>query len=76
MRRDIKNQEMNSTQLWLLSYQACQWWNAVFVQANRFFDVLEKSHGGTPWDAGDENSMFLAERMFLIVALHHAIEDL
>lgn len=76
MRRDIKGKEMTSTQRYLLAYQTCQWWNAVFVQANRFFDVLEKSHGGTPWDQGDANSMFVAERMFLIMAIYHAIEDL
>lgn len=76
MRRDIKNKEMNSTQLWILSCQVCQWWNAVFVQADRFFDALERNHGGTPWDNGNANSMFVADRMFLIVALYHAIENL
>lgn len=76
MRKDVKEQELNSTQLWMLSCQTCQWWNAVFIQAKRFFDVLEKCHGETPWDNNDVSSMFLAERMFLIVALHHAIEDL
>ena len=67
---------MTSTQRFLLAYQTCQWWNAVFAQAKRFFAVLEESHGGTPWDQGDANSMFVAERMFLIVAIYHAIEDL
>ena len=60
----------------MLAYQTCQWWNAVFVQFTRFLDVLEKNHGGTPWEPGDENSMILAERFFLIMAIHHAIEDL
>lgn len=76
MRKEVKKLEMTSTQLFLLSYQTCQWWNAVIIQAQRFFDVLEKEHGGTPWDNGDENSMFVAERMFLITAIHHAIENL
>lgn len=76
MRRDIKEKEMTSTQQFLLAYQTCQWWNAVFVQAKRFFDLLEKSHGGTPWDEGNANSMFVAERVFLIMAIYHAIEDL
>ena len=76
MRKEVKKQEMTSTQLFLLSYQTCQWWNAVIIQAQRFFDVLEKEHGGTPWDNGDENSMFIAERMFLITAIYHAIENL
>ena len=67
---------MTSTQLFILSMQTCQWWNAVFIQAKRFFDILESDHGGTPWDEGNSNSMFVAERMFLITALHHAIENL
>ena len=47
MRKSIKEKEMTSTQRFLLAYQTCQWWNAVFVQAKRFFDVLEEDHGGT-----------------------------
>ena len=76
MLKDVRNHEMNKNQLFILSYQTCQWWNAVFIQANRFFDVLEEDHGGTPWDNSNANSLFIAERMFLIVAIHHAIEDL
>ena len=67
---------MNSNQLFILSMQTCQWWNAVFAQAKRFFELLESNHGGTPWDNNENNSMFIAERMFLITALHHAIENL
>ena len=76
MRKNIREKEMTSTQRFMLAYQTCQWWNAVFVQAKRFFDSLKEDHGGTPWDQGDANSMFVAERMFLIVAIYHAIEDL
>ena len=76
MHKKIKEAEMTSTQLFILSMQTCQWWNAVFIQAKRFFDILESDHGGTPWDEGNSNSMFVAERMFLITALHHAIENL
>lgn len=67
---------MTSTQRFLLAYQTCQWWNAVFVQAKRFFAALEDNQGGTPWDIGNAYSAFVAERMFLIVAIYHAIEDL
>ena len=45
MHKDIKEKEMTSTQRYLLAYQTCQWWNAVFVQAKRFFDVLDENHG-------------------------------
>ena len=76
MHKKIKEAEMTSTQLFILSMQTCQWWNAVFIQAKRFFDILESDHGGTPWDEGNSNSMFVAERMFLITALHHTIENL
>lgn len=67
---------MTSTQLFILSMQTCQWWNAVFIQADRFFYILENHHGGTPWDEEDANSLFVAERMFLIIAIHYAIENL
>ena len=73
MHKDIKEKEMTSTQRYLLAYQTCQGWNAAFVQAKRFFDVLDENHGGTPWDQGDANSMFVAERMFLIMAIYHFI---
>lgn len=76
MRENIKKKEMTSTQRFLLAYQTCQWRNVVFVQAERFFAVLSESHGGMPWDPGDANSMFIAERTLLIMAIHHAIEDL
>lgn len=75
MRKDVKEKEMTSTQRFLLSYQTCQWWNAVMIQAKRFLDVLEDDHGGAPWN-NEKNSMFIAERMFLITAIFHAIEDL
>lgn len=76
MHKNIKECRMNSNQLFILSMQTCQWWNAVFAQAKRFFELLESNHGGTPWDNNENNSMFIAERMFLITALHHAIENL
>lgn len=76
MRKDIKEKIMTSTQRFLLAYQTCQWWNAVFIQAKRFIDVLDESNGKEPWGSGGETSAFLAERAFLIMAIHHAIEDL
>ena len=45
------------------------------IQAKRFLDVLEDDHGGDPW-SNEKNPMFVAERMFLITAIFHAIEDL
>ena len=76
MRKNVKNHVMTNNQLLLLSYQTCQWWNASLIQAKRFLDVLDKNRGGTPWEDGNENSMFIAERMFLITSIHHAIENL
>lgn len=76
MRRDVEKLKLNGEQLLHLSYQTCQWWNAVFVQARRFFDASNASHGGTPWDKEDGESMLIAERMFFITAIYHAIEDL
>lgn len=75
MRKIVKGQEMTSTQRSLLAFQTCQWWNAVFMQARRFFDILEDDHGGDPWK-DERNSLFLADRTFLIMAIYHALEDL
>ena len=76
MLKDIKKKEMTSTQRFLLAEQTCQWWNAVFVQAKRFFDLLENGRGGTPWESDSTNRVFVAERLFLITAIYHAIENL
>ena len=46
---------MTNTQLFILSIQTCQWWNAVFIQAKRFMDDLKHNDGGTPWDEKNEN---------------------
>lgn len=75
MNKAVKKQKLDKRQLSILALQTCQWWNAVFAQGKRFLDLLEKEHGGTPWD-NENNSMFVAERMFLITAIHHAIENL
>lgn len=76
MRDNVKTHEMTSTQLFILTQQVCQWWNAVFIQSDRFFNILNVSHGGTPWDNSENNSLFAADRMFLITAIYHAVEDL
>lgn len=73
---DKVKRTLTSTQLWILSIRTCQWWNAVFVQAKRFFDELDSNHGVTPWDNEGTNCMCIADRMFLIVAIYHALENL
>ena len=76
MHKDIKEKEMTSTQRYLLAYQTCQWWNAVFVQTKRFLMFWTRTTEERLGIKGDANSMFVAERMFLIMAIYHAIEDL
>lgn len=76
MQKAIKNEKMTNGQLIFLAHQTCQWWNAVFVQTSRFLDAFESRNGKFPWDDGCENDMFVAERLFLITAIYHAIEDL
>ena len=75
MRKDIEKHQMTGDELFWLAYRTCQWWNAVIIQAKRFLDVLGDDHGGIPWD-NDKNCMFVAERMFLITAVYHAIVNL
>lgn len=76
MHKDVEEQPTTREQRLYLAHQTCQWWNAVFVQANRFFDALDKNCGDMPWEGCDENHMLIPERTFLIIAIYHAIEDL
>lgn len=74
MHKNVKNQPMTNKQLAMLAHQTNQWWTAVFVQADRFFDALENDKGKELWT--DTGNMFIPERYFLITAIYHAIEDL
>lgn len=59
-------------QLEQLVFQSGQWYNSVLVQGKRFLDAFDATHGQFPWD--DDSSIFLPEKMFLITAIHHAIQ--
>lgn len=76
MHKEVLEKEMTSTQRFILSMDTCQWWNAVEMQAHRFYQILNQPHGGTPWDKNEGISTFVADRMFLIVAIFNAIENL
>lgn len=75
MNNAIKETQMTRNQLFILSLHTYQWWEAVFIQAERFFSILKDNTGGTPWENKTHN-LFVAERMFLITALHHTMEYL
>lgn len=70
------HKKITDQQLAILALRTGQWLNAVLPQARRFMDALEKKGGTLPWEEGDTSSLFLADRSFLIAALHHAIGDL
>ncbi len=76
MQKSVKSQPLTNSQLNILSFQTCQWWNAVIMQTKRFLDALSSNKGGTPWEEDETNSVFVADRLFLVIAIHHAIEDL
>lgn len=76
MQNSVKKQQLTNSQLNILSFQTCQWWNAVIIQAKRFLNALNSNKGGTPWEVDETNSVFVADRLFLVIAIHHAIEDL
>lgn len=65
---------ITNQQLYMLAVQTGQWYNAVLIQWGRFFNAFNMIHGQLPWD--DEPNTFLAEKMFLITAIHHAIQHL
>ena len=76
MRKEIEELELTDWQLEQLAHHTCQWWNAVLTQGKRFIDALQSDHGKEPWDKSNTNNMFVAERIFFITAIHHAIEYL
>ena len=67
------NVEMSYDQISKLAYQTCQWWNSVFVQAKRFINASE-NNDEMPWD--DSNATFIADRLFLIMAIYHSFEGI
>ena len=75
MRESVKNKPMTLEQLRYFAYQTCQWWNVVFAQAERFFDVCNSDEGSWPWDETKESTLIAADRLFLIIAVYHAIEN-
>lgn len=70
---EIMNVEMSYDQISKLAYQTCQWWNSVFVQAKRFINASE-NNDEMPWD--DSNATFIADRLFLIMAIYHSFEGI
>ena len=76
MRKIIKEKELTNAQRFQLSYRTCQWWNAVFMQARRFLKSSTDSREGDPWENNNETGILIAERMFLITAINHAIENI
>lgn len=76
MNEKVKKHNMTSTELLIISMQTCQWWNMVFIQSDRFFNVLNSNHGGTPWENEENNSLFVADRLFLIITIYYAVENL
>ncbi len=67
---------MTDEQLRLLALHTCQWCDAVLQQGKRFLNAFEATNGKLPWEEDDHSSMFLADKVFLITAIHHAIVNL
>lgn len=67
---------MTDAQLCYLALHTCQWCQAVIKQGQRFLNALEQIHGDEPWDENEQSTMFLADRVFLITAINHAIVNL
>lgn len=67
---------MSDKQISYLAQHTCQWCQAVLKQGIRFIDSLEMTHGDLPWEEDEHSSMFLADKVFLITAIHHAISNL
>lgn len=62
--------------LWQLALHTGQWCRAVLCQAHRFFDALEADNRPLPWDDSESFDMLLADKTFLITAIHHSIVNM
>lgn len=74
MNENVEARGLTHAQWSHLAYNTCQWWNAVFVQAERFFDMFQRHSWTEPWDEKDKKEIYIPERMFFITAISHALE--
>lgn len=75
-KKRTEEKTMSNDQLCYLAIHTCQWCQAVIKQGWRFLDALEQTHGDVPWDEDEQSSMFLADKVFLITSINHAIINL
>ena len=76
MNKIIQEVKLTDSQIAALALQTCHWWNATIFQGKRYLDSLSYEYKGTPWNEDGAGSIQVAERMFLIVAVYNAIENL
>lgn len=76
MQKATKTQALTTEQREHLAYQTFQWWREVFIQGRRFLDALDADTEDDPWTGNSPIGSFVAEKLFLITAIHHAIEHL
>lgn len=67
---------MTNRQIAMWAYHTASWCNAVLIQANRFAVSYKNENGLLPWEDGETSSIHLADKMFLITSIHHAVEHL
>ena len=72
------NMEYSGLQFAQIVYETAQWLNEIFVQNNRFLEEYRYRSGNPfdPWDDKGREHNYLAERYFLISAIHHAFKGL
>lgn len=59
-----------------LAIRTCEWCQAVLHQGRRFFEAFEQLHGEDPWENDKYSCMLMADRLFLVTAIFHAVEYL
>lgn len=75
-RKIAVNKRMTNSQLYKLAHQTCCWWQSVFVQEKRFFELYYNNdpNGNNPWEQDETQGVFIAEREFLITSLYNAVK--
>ncbi len=74
MNKKLKDKILTNKQIEFLAFHTCQWLNMLSVQTKRFFAAFD-SDKSLPF-LFTANECFFPERIFLIMAISHTLENL
>lgn len=64
MNKKVRDKQLTKLEIAYLAHHTGQWWNGIFVQAERFFNAEKNNKGEFPWEQDGTNNLFLIEQLF------------